>query len=121
MPIPSKEVAFTHSPSAAMDHEAVVLSSWKDIAKFLGKGVRTAQRWEKELGLPVRRPKQVGKSAVLAIPLEINRWISLQGFCEGRRPDGRSEREELLRLIQELREENLELKQQLQLLCAKSA
>ncbi len=52
-----------------------VLTSWKDIAKYLGKGVRTAQRWEAELGLPVRRPKQEGKSVVLAIPEEIDAWV----------------------------------------------
>jgi hypothetical protein len=121
MPIPNKEGLFSQPPSAGMDHHAVVLSSWKDIAKFIGKGVRTAQRWEKELGLPVRRPKQGGKSAVLAIPLEINRWIGLQGISEGRRQEGKSERDQLLRRILELQEENLKLKQQVQMLCAKSA
>ncbi len=53
-----------------------VLTSWKDIAKYLGKGVRTAQRWEAELGLPVRRPKQEGKSVILAIPEEIDAWVN---------------------------------------------
>jgi ferredoxin len=27
-----------------------VLSSWKDIAKYAGKGVRTVQRWCQEIG-----------------------------------------------------------------------
>ncbi len=31
------------------------LTSWKDIADHLGVNVRTAQRWEPERGLPVRR------------------------------------------------------------------
>jgi hypothetical protein len=31
------------------------LSSWKEIADFLGITVRTAQKWEAERGLPVRR------------------------------------------------------------------
>ncbi len=31
------------------------LNGWKEIAVHLGRGVRTAQRWEKEYGLPVRR------------------------------------------------------------------
>jgi hypothetical protein len=34
----------------------VVLSSWKEIARHFGKGVRTVQRWERELGLPIHRP-----------------------------------------------------------------
>ena len=31
------------------------LDSWKEIATYLGRGVRTAQRWEREEGLPVHR------------------------------------------------------------------
>ena len=30
------------------------LTGWKEIAGYFDKGVRTAQRWEAELGLPVR-------------------------------------------------------------------
>lgn len=30
--------------------------SWKQIAAALGVNVRTAQKWERERGLPVRRP-----------------------------------------------------------------
>ena len=29
-----------------------IFSGWKDIANYLGKGVRTIQRYERELGLP---------------------------------------------------------------------
>ncbi len=29
------------------------LNGWKEIAAHFGKGVRTVQRWEKALGLPV--------------------------------------------------------------------
>ena len=31
------------------------LTSWKEIAEFLEVSVRTAQRWESDGGLPVRR------------------------------------------------------------------
>ena len=31
------------------------LDSWKEIATFLNRGVRTVQRWEATEGLPVRR------------------------------------------------------------------
>ncbi len=31
------------------------VTSWKQIAAHLGVNVRTAQKWEKERGLPVRR------------------------------------------------------------------
>jgi len=49
------------------------LTSWKEIADFLGIGVRTAQSWERNRGLPVRRfPGE--KSRVSAIPAELERW-----------------------------------------------
>lgn len=54
---------------------AKVLTSWKEIAVYLGKGVRTVQRWEMNFGLPVRRPKSDSHKAVLAIPEELNEWL----------------------------------------------
>lgn len=50
-----------------------VLSSWKEIAAHLGKGVRTVQRWEREYSLPVRRPKS--KGIVIAHPDELTAWL----------------------------------------------
>ncbi len=49
------------------------LTSWKDIAEHLGVNVRTAQRWEAEKGLPVRR---LGGShgRVLASTAELDAW-----------------------------------------------
>ncbi|HET9181690.1 MAG TPA: hypothetical protein VFP59_06130 [Candidatus Angelobacter sp.] len=54
-----------------------VLNSWKEIAGYLGRGVRTVQRWESELGLPVHRPRGRSRSAVLAVPEELDRWLRL--------------------------------------------
>ena len=51
------------------------LNSWKEIAQFLGRSVRTVQRWEQELGLPVRRPAGHDRSAVVAVPSELKAWI----------------------------------------------
>ncbi len=53
-----------------------VLSSWKEIAAYVGRGVRTVQRWELMLGFPVRRPYQHLRSAVLALPEEIDAWVA---------------------------------------------
>jgi len=50
------------------------LSSWKEIAAYVGKGVRTVQRWEVEQRFPVRRPTP-DRRIVLAIPGEIDAWI----------------------------------------------
>jgi len=56
-----------------------ILSGWKDIASHLGKGVRTVQRYERELGLPIRRPagKSTGKStgSVMATKAELDGWV----------------------------------------------
>jgi hypothetical protein len=52
-----------------------ILNSWKEIANYLGRGVRTVQRWERDLGLPVHRPKGKDRSAVLAFPEELVQWL----------------------------------------------
>ena len=49
-----------------------VFSSWKEIAQYLGKGVRTIQRWEHTLGLPVHRP--AGSRVLLAYQTELDAW-----------------------------------------------
>jgi len=52
-----------------------VLSGWKDIANYLGKGVRTVQRYEWELGLPVRRPAGKPRGSVIATRAELDAWV----------------------------------------------
>jgi len=52
-----------------------VLNSWKAIAANVGRGVRIVQRWERELGLPVRRPLG-SRRTVMALREEIDAWIS---------------------------------------------
>lgn len=52
----------------------MILKGWKDIAKYLGCGVRTVQRWER-LSLPVRRPARSKRSPVVAISKELEAWI----------------------------------------------
>ena len=54
-----------------------VLTSWKEIASYLGKGVRTVQRWEQHLGLPVRRPTgPARRHIVLARRSDLDAWIA---------------------------------------------
>jgi hypothetical protein len=53
-----------------------VLNSWKEISQYLGRGMRTVQRWEQKLGLPVRRPRGKKRSAVIAIPAELDAWAT---------------------------------------------
>ena len=52
-----------------------ILNSWKEVAGYVGRGVRTVQRWEAELGFPVRRPRGKNRSAVIALKHEIDLWL----------------------------------------------
>ncbi len=69
---------------------AATLNGWKEIAAFLGRGVRTAQRWERELGLPVHRPKGSTRSAVLAFAEELDTWLHQTPLGSGK-ANGRSD------------------------------
>ena len=55
--------------------EPDTLNGWKEIAGHLKKSVRTAQRWEAEIGLPVHRiPTPDGGQIVFADRREIDLW-----------------------------------------------
>jgi hypothetical protein len=56
--------------------ERTVLHSWKEISKYTGVGVRTVQRYETQLGLPVHRPAERARGKVLAFCDEIDSWLS---------------------------------------------
>jgi hypothetical protein len=83
-----------------------LLTSWKEIAQYAGKGVRTIQRWEVEFGFPIRRAKANGHRSIIAIPEEINTWVRSQ---TGTRQDElerlRSEVERLQVEVEQLRAE----------------
>jgi hypothetical protein len=53
-----------------------ILNGWKEIADYLGKGVRTVQRYERQLGLPIRRPAGKPMGSVIATKAELSAWIS---------------------------------------------
>jgi len=50
------------------------LDSWKEIANFLGRGIRTVQRWEREEGLPVHRLAHDKRGSVYAQRDELAAW-----------------------------------------------
>lgn len=50
------------------------LESWKEIASYLGRDVRTVQRWEKAEGLPVHRHVHERQGSVYAFRGEIDEW-----------------------------------------------
>jgi hypothetical protein len=51
-----------------------ILSGWKEIANYLRKGVRTVQRYEREMGLPIHRPG--GRSSPVAMKTELDEWLT---------------------------------------------
>lgn len=53
-----------------------LLQSWKEIAVFLGKGVRTVQRWEAKEGLPVRRHRHQKGCTIYAFKSELREWYT---------------------------------------------
>src|SRR6266853_321658 len=61
------------------------LLSWKEIAAYLRRDVRTVQRWEKTEGLPVRRRRDRELETVYAVRAELDSWR------EGRQPSRTSE------------------------------
>jgi len=62
-----------------------ILNGWKQISQHIDRGVRTAQRWEVMLGMPIHRPALKDRSAVVAFSDELEAWLSRTS------PDARDE------------------------------
>lgn len=52
------------------------LDSWKEIAAYLRRDVRTAQRWEEKEGLPVQREEHGSRASVYAEREELDAWLA---------------------------------------------
>jgi len=53
-----------------------LLHSWREIASYTGRGVRTIQRYETDFGFPVHRPDGSARGRVIAFCDEIDSWLS---------------------------------------------
>lgn len=84
------------------------LVSWKEIARYVGKGVRTVQRWEHCWDFPVRRPGNRSKGTVLAFTDEIDSWMHSQFAPNGAGSEGEVER--LRTEVERLAAENRKLR-----------
>ena len=63
------------SPPAEVDgRNGDRLDSWKEIAVYLGRDVRTVQRWERREGLPIHRQQHDKLGSVYAFRHEIDTW-----------------------------------------------
>lgn len=58
------------SPPQAQDR----LDSWKEVASYLRRDVRTVQRWERKEGLPIYRHRHDKFSSIYAFRSEIDEW-----------------------------------------------
>lgn len=87
--------------------------SWKEIAQYMGRGVRTVQRWE-AFGLPVHRPAGRERSAVFAIEHELDAWMqqTQTQLCHSLRTNGNGD-DALIHRIQELENEVRGLREQI--------
>jgi PAS domain-containing protein len=61
-----------------------MLRSWKEIARHMGTSVRTVQRWESELRLPVRRIEARRGAVVFAFPSELDSWVRVRSDTQAR-------------------------------------
>lgn len=59
------------------------LDSWKAIAGYLGRSVRTVKRWEVKEGLPVHRHLHQRQSTVFAFQGELDRWRASRSDANG--------------------------------------
>ncbi len=74
------------------------LDSWKEIASFLGRGIRTVQRWEREEGLPVHRLPHAERGSVFADPKELSAWWDSRQIKPHPKPDARPATDSTARL-----------------------
>jgi hypothetical protein len=91
---------------------AIRLDSWKDIANYLNRSVRTVQRWEMAEAMPVHRHRHGTGGSVYAYPHEVDAWRSSRSQEKPLAPRvsafqssplvslGRAERSALLRLLE---------------------
>jgi tetratricopeptide (TPR) repeat protein len=67
--------------------ERARLESWKEISSYLERSVKTCQRWEIELGLPIHRLDGTPSARVFADPAELDAWIAEKLSHIRERPD----------------------------------
>ncbi len=63
-----------------------ILTSWKEIAAYLDRDVRTCVRWEQRYGLPVHRLDRDSKGKVFAYRDQIDEWLASRAANGASRP-----------------------------------
>ncbi|HEY6392666.1 MAG TPA: hypothetical protein VIX89_15410, partial [Bryobacteraceae bacterium] len=70
MPEPLRPVPVPRRTDEPVDR----LDSWKEIAAYLGREVRTVQGWEKNEALPIHRHQHARLGSVYAFKPELDAW-----------------------------------------------
>lgn len=65
--------------AVAAKSSPAILNSWKEIAAYFDRGVRTVQRWETQLRMPVHRIGSGKRSPVYALVPELKFWLTTAG------------------------------------------
>lgn len=81
----SSDTSSPHAPEVE-----VKLDSWKQIAAYLEREVRTVQRWEKSEGLPVHRHHHGSRGTVFAFRSEVDAWLASRSSQQGPEPSNTS-------------------------------
>src|SRR5688572_19577069 len=69
------------------------LDSWKEIAAYLRRDIRTVQRWEKSEGLPVHRHQHHKLGSIYAYRQELADWFN------ARHPSGQKSEKNMLAVL----------------------
>lgn len=62
--------------------KVVPFNSWKEIAAYFDRGVRTVQRWHSELHMPVHKVRATPRSPVFAYKAELDLWMQQNALRE---------------------------------------
>ena len=68
--------ALQPKPEPAPGRQTERLESWKEIAAYLRRTVRTVQRWERDQGLPVHRQNHEQRDSVYGLVSELDQWLA---------------------------------------------
>jgi hypothetical protein len=78
--IRGREIADTQGADERRD----LMDSWKAIAQYFGRDVRTVQRWEKTENLPVHRHIHEKNGSVYAFKSELENWRKSRSIIPAR-------------------------------------
>src|SRR6267154_5601782 len=86
-------LGFDDGVSAPVHWTGERLDSWKEVASYFRRDVRTVQLWEKSEGLPVRRQVHQKRGSVYAYRRELEAWWIARSAISSRglpAPEGQS-------------------------------